>query len=58
MIEVLKESAQDLHPNEVYFMKDYICERILDEEEAAIHPLCMEFEEHKKTIEKEKLQEE
>jgi hypothetical protein len=29
-----------MHPNEVNFMVDYLCSRILDKEEAKLHPLC------------------
>lgn len=40
LMSILKSSASDLHPNEVFFMKDYICNRILTEEEKSEHPLC------------------
>ncbi len=39
-IRLLQEGAEDMHPNEVNFMVDYLCNRILDDAEAAIHPLC------------------
>ena len=42
MVEVLKESAEDMHPNEVNFMIDYICNRVLDKQEALTDPLCIE----------------
>lgn len=40
LLEILKSSAADLHPNEVNAMKAYICERTLSKEEAAVNPLC------------------
>ena len=40
MLEILKTSAEKLHPNEVNAMKDYICKQILDEAEALSNPLC------------------
>lgn len=40
MVETLKTSADKLHPNEVNYMRDYICTRILDERSAQGHPLC------------------
>ncbi len=40
LLEILKTSAADLHPNEVNAMKAYICERTLSKEEAAVNPIC------------------
>ncbi len=40
MVEILKTSATKLHPNEVNAMKGYICEQILDKEQAAKNALC------------------
>lgn len=40
MMTILKDEADTMHPNEVNFMVSYICERLLDESEAAQHPLC------------------
>lgn len=40
LLEILKTSAADLHPNEVNAMKAYICTRTLSKEEAAANPLC------------------
>lgn len=40
MVKILKSSADKLNPNEVNATVDYICTRILDETEAAVHPLC------------------
>jgi hypothetical protein len=37
---MLREGVDDMHPNEVNFMVDYLCSRILDKEEAKLHPLC------------------
>lgn len=43
MLEILKTSADKIHPNEVNFTRDYICTRLLDESEAAGHPLCRDI---------------
>ncbi len=40
MLEILKTSANKLHPNEVNSMKIYICTKILEKEAAASNPLC------------------
>ena len=40
LVEILKTSAQDLHPNEVNAMRAYICSRLLTKEEAGVNPLC------------------
>jgi hypothetical protein len=40
LINILKSDAEHLDPAEVFFMKDYICTRILDAAQAADHPLC------------------
>jgi len=42
MLQILKTSANTMHPNEVREMKRYICTRILSEEEARDNPLCAE----------------
>ena len=39
-IQILKDDSQNMHPNEINFMVDYICHRILNEAQAAINPLC------------------
>lgn len=39
-MRILQEGVEDMHPNEVNFMVDYLCTRILDEAEAVQHPLC------------------
>ena len=39
-IQVLRDDGENMHPNEVNFMVDYICSRILNESQAAINPLC------------------
>ena len=41
MLGILKESADELHPNEVNAMVAYICEQVLDAEEAKTHSLCI-----------------
>ncbi|MBI1301032.1 MAG: hypothetical protein GC137_05145 [Alphaproteobacteria bacterium] len=40
LLEILKSSADKMHPNEVNSTKIYICTRILSDEEAAVNPLC------------------
>ncbi len=40
LLEILKSSADKMHPNEVNATRDYICTRILTLEEAAANPLC------------------
>ncbi len=40
MVNLLKTEADSLHPNEVNATLHYICTQILDENEAAIDPLC------------------
>ncbi len=40
MLEILKTSAETLHPNEVYSMRIFMCTRLLEEEEAAKNSLC------------------
>ncbi len=40
MVETLRSQADTLHPNEVNFMVDYICTRILDAAAAKMDPIC------------------
>ena len=40
MINILKSDADNLHPNEVNATLEYICTRILNEQEAMANPLC------------------
>lgn len=40
MLEILKTSADIMHPNEVNAMRAYICEQILDTKEAKKDPIC------------------
>lgn len=40
MLEILKSSADKIHPNEVNHTRAYICETILTPAEAAQNPLC------------------
>jgi hypothetical protein len=42
MIEMLKAGEGKMTVQEINFTKDYICTRILDEAEAARHPLCQD----------------
>lgn len=44
MVEILKNDAENLHPNEVYFMVEYICTRLLDKSAREIDPVCQGFE--------------
>lgn len=39
-VQLLRDEGENMHPNEVMFMRDYICTRILTEAQAAINPLC------------------
>lgn len=41
MVGVLREEAENMHPNEVNFMAWYICEQLLTEDEAAVNPICL-----------------
>ncbi len=43
LIELLKSSAQDMHPNEVNFTRDYICTRILEPSKAQANPICQDI---------------
>ncbi len=40
LLEILESGEDSIHPNEVNHTREYICTRILDEKEAAGHPLC------------------
>lgn len=40
MLEILKSSSENMHPNEIYSMRIYICNKILDQQEAQDNPLC------------------
>ena len=40
MLELIKESSETMHPNEVNFMVDYICTRTLSPKKALENPLC------------------
>lgn len=39
-IQILQGDTSNMHPNEINFMREYICTRILNEQQAAINPLC------------------
>ena len=43
MVNLLRTEADSLHPNEVNATLAYICETILDEQEAKADPLCKDF---------------
>ncbi|NCT40736.1 MAG: hypothetical protein GW778_03625 [Alphaproteobacteria bacterium] len=43
MLSILKDKSDKIHPNEVNAMLAYICEQILDPEEAKTHSLCVDF---------------
>ncbi len=40
LLEILRTSAEKLHPNEVNAIRTFMCSRTLTEEEAANNPLC------------------
>ncbi len=40
MLEMLKSSADKLHPNEVYNTKIFMCTRLISKEDAMLNPLC------------------
>lgn len=40
MLGILQSSAKDMHPNEVYSMRIYMCNKLLDREQALKNPLC------------------
>ena len=43
MINILRDKSEDIHPNEVNARVAYICEQILDPEEANTHSLCADL---------------
>lgn len=43
LVELLSSSADKMHPNEVNNTLDMICNRLLDEHEAKLHPLCKQL---------------
>ncbi len=43
MIRMLATESENLHPNEVNYMRDFICTRTLDKDEAARNPLCKDL---------------
>ena len=43
MLSILKDKSENLHPNEVNERIRYICEQILDPEEASTHSLCIDL---------------
>ena len=40
MVEILRSNAKEMDPIEVNFMRDYICNRILDKQRAKADPVC------------------
>lgn len=40
MLKILQSNAEQMHPNEVFFMRDYICTRLQTDREARANPLC------------------
>lgn len=40
MIRLLQDRAEDLHPSQVNFIREYICDKLLTEDAAEQHPLC------------------
>ncbi len=45
LVELLASSREQLHPNEVNNTLDLICNRLLDEHESKLHPLCQDLPE-------------
>lgn len=43
MVQILKESGDKLHPNEIFETKRYICRRILGPAEALNDPICQDI---------------
>ena len=43
MLSILRDKSENLHPNEVNERIRYICEQILDPEEANTHSLCIDL---------------
>lgn len=43
LLEILKSSAETLHPNEITNMRYYICDRVLTPQEAEFDPLCKDL---------------
>jgi len=41
LTRLLIDEVDNMHPVEVSFMVDYICNRLLDEDEKKMHPLCI-----------------
>lgn len=40
MMGILKKSVESMDPAEVRYIRDYICDEILEKDQAATHPLC------------------
>lgn len=40
LLGLLQSDAENLHPNEVVYLTEYICRELIPEGEQAIHPLC------------------
>ena len=40
LIRIIKDESSALHPEEVNSMVIYLCQRVLDPAQAAVHPLC------------------
>lgn len=40
MVRIMATEGSNIHPNEVRFMRDFICDKTLDKAEAAKNPLC------------------
>lgn len=43
LLEILKSSAETLHPNEITNMRYYICDRVITRQEAEFDPLCKDL---------------
>ena len=40
ILRLLQSNAETMHPNEVLFMRDYLCTRLQTKQQAAKNPLC------------------
>lgn len=43
LVKILASGIDDFDPNEVFFLKEYICNEILDKEKREINPICMDI---------------
>jgi hypothetical protein len=43
MVGVLKDGSDNMHPNEVNYIVDTICTRVLTPSQSKLDPLCIEY---------------